>query len=607
MTIVAKGPMIQIVQPRIEDYALIGDTQTAALVRRDCRIDWLCLPRFDSEACFAALLGRPEHGCWTLEPAAPIQTCSRCYLGETLILQSELVTEHGAVQVLDFMPPRGEAPDIVRIVVGLRGEVPMRMRLAPRFGYGAVTPWILPHDDGAALGAGPDALRLVTPASVRVVDGGVEAEFTVRANDRVPFVLTWYPSHKHEPRAVDPERALSDTRGYWTEWVGRCTYTGRYRDAVIRSLLTLKALTYKPTGGIVAAPTTSLPEKLGGVRNWDYRFAWLRDATLTLNALMSWVYDAVAAAWRAWLERAIAGAPAEMQILYGVAGERRIPECTLDWLPGFAGSKPVRLGNAAVEQFQLDVYGEVLDCLHQARRRGIAVSERAWELQRGLMEYVEQHWTEPDDGLWEVRGGRQQFTQSKVMAWVAADRAVSAIENFGLTGPLERWRALRERIHADVCERGYNARAGAFTQSYGSDALDASLLVLPLVGFLPHDDVRVRSTTRAIERDLMRDGFVLRYDSEKTADGLPEGEGAFLACTFWLADNYALAGRWNDAEAVFERLLALRNDVGLLAEEYDPHGRRQLGNFPQAFSHLALVNTALNLEARVGAAKGRRG
>ena len=590
---------------RIEDYAVIGDTQTAALVSREGSVDWLCFPRFDSHACFAALLGDGRHGCWTLAPTTPVRNQRRAYVGDSVILATDLTTDHGAVRILDFMPPRGEAPDIVRIVVGTRGEVPMRSHCAARFGYGAFTPWVTISPEGASMVAGPDALRLSTPLPLTRVDHAVDAEFTVRAGERHAFVLTWYPSHWRVPRPVDAERALAETEAYWREWVGRCRYQGRWRDAVVRSLLTLKTLTYAPTGGIVAAATTSLPEVPGGVRNWDYRYTWLRDATLTLRAFMGAGYDVEAAAWRRWLCRAIAGAPEEMQTMYGVAGERRLPEMTLDWLPGFAGSKPVRVGNAAVDQFQLDIYGEVMDCLHQARNGGMPEDDVAWQIQCELMRFVGERWQEPDEGIWEVRGGPRDFTYSKLMAWVAADRAVAAVEKHGLPGPVDQWRALRQRIHDDVCARGFNPARGAFTQSYGSDALDASLLMLPTVGFLPPDDERVRGTIAAIERELVRDGLVMRYDTHGSVDGLPGTEGAFLACTFWLADNYVLAGRRADGEALFERLLGLRNDVGLLAEEYDPIGKRQLGNFPQAFSHLALVSSAVGLsaEAAVGLRK----
>ena len=580
---------------RIEDYAIIGDTQTCALVDRNATIAWLCFPRFDSDACFAALLGDERHGCWKLSPSVPVRSSSRSYVGDSVIVATDFTTDHGAVRVLDFMPPRGEAPDVVRIVVGLRGEVPMRSHLAPRFGYGAVTPWVTISPSGASLVAGPDALRLSTALPVTREDHAVTAEFTVRAGERHGFVLTWYPSHHRVPRPVHAEHALADTEKYFRQWVDRCTYRGRWRDAVVRSLLTLKILTYAPTGGLVAAATTSLPEQLGGVRNWDYRYTWLRDATLTLRALMHAGYQDEASSWRRWLCRAIAGAPDEMQTMYGVAGERRLHEYTLDWLPGFAGSKPVRVGNAAVDQFQLDIYGEVMDCLHQARKGGLADDDVAWEVQRALMGFVADHWRDPDEGIWEVRGGRRDFTYSKMMAWVAADRAVCAVEKHALPGPIDAWRALRQEIHDDVCARGFNGKRGAFTQSYGSEALDASLLMMPILGFLPPTDERVRGTVAAIERELVKSGLVLRYDTSHSVDGLPSGEGAFVACSFWLADNYVLSGRRADAEALFERLLALRNDVGLLAEEYDASAQRQLGNFPQAFSHLALINTAVSL------------
>ena len=595
-------------QPRIEDYALLSDTQTAALVHRDGTVEWLCFPRFDSDACFASLLGaRDAHGSWTLTAACDVTATTRAYRGETMILETTLDCAQGRARIIDFMPPRGEAADLVRIVVGERGEVSMRTRIAPRFGYGAATPWIRPCARGATFTAGADALRLESDVEIGISDAAAEATWTVTAGARHAFVLTSYPSFRAVPRSVDADTALRETEQFWSEWAARCTYRGPYRDAVMRSLLTLKALTYAPSGGIVAAPTASLPEQLGGVRNWDYRFAWLRDATFTLNALFNAGYRDEALAWRGWLQRACAGDPAEMQTLYGVGGERRIPEYTIEWLPGFAGSRPVRIGNAAVQQFQLDIYGEIMDCLHQSRRHGIPPNADVWRLERELMRFVATHWDQPDEGIWEVRGGRRHFTHSKVMAWVAVDRAVAGAEGFGLDGPVDEWRALRQRIHDDICAHAFDARRGAFMQSYDSDALDASVLLIPLVGFLPSSDARVVGTVAAIERELLRDGLVLRYDSATTADGLPAGEGAFLACSFWLVDNYALAGRDRDARALFEHLLALSNDVGLLAEEYDPRATRQLGNFPQAFSHLALVNSAINLAARDAAAHLRRG
>ena len=580
----------------IEDYAVIGDTQSAALVGRDGSVDWLCFPRFDSGAIFASLLGSEEHGRWLLAPAADVRAVRRRYRGDSLILETEFDTDDGCVRLIDFMPPRGEAPDLVRIVEGVRGRVRMRMQLRGRFDYGRVVPWVYREDGDLVAVAGPDAAWLRTPAPVEFRDGAVHADFSVGTGDVAPFVLTWRASHLPAPRPLDPHAELAGTEEYWREWMSQCRYAGEWREAVVRSLLTLKALTYAPTGGIVAAVTTSLPEQLGGVRNWDYRFCWLRDATITLQALLYSGFDDEAAAWRKWLLRAIAGDPAQMQIMYGVAGERRLEEFTADWLPGYDGN-PVRIGNAAAEQFQLDVYGEVMDALHQARLAGLKRDDPSWALQVQLMSFVESHWRDPDEGIWEVRGGPKQFTHSKLMAWVAADRAVKAVERFGLPGPAERWRALREDIRRDILTHGYDADRGTFTQYYGSRELDAALLMVPLVGFLPADDPRVRGTVSAIERELLQDDFVQRYTQVPgdTVDGLPAGEGAFLACTFWLADNYALQGRHDEAREVFERLLALRNDVGLLSEEYDPRAGRLVGNFPQAFSHVPLIDTARTL------------
>lgn len=590
---------------RIEDYALIGDTQTAALVGRDGSIDWLCLPRFDSGACFAALLGTPDHGRWQVAPAGGEVTSSRRYRGDSLVLETTFTTPGGTVRVVDCMPPRQRDPDLVRIVEGVSGRVPMRMELALRFDYGRSVPWVRRVDRRLHAVAGPDAVVLDTPVRTRGEGLCTVAEFEVAAGERVPFVLEWHPSHQPAGPSVDAVEAVAETFRWWEAWVGRCNYGGEWRDAVVRSLITLKALTYAPTGGIVAAATTSLPEQLGGVRNWDYRFCWLRDATFTLYALMSAGYRDEAQAWRDWLLRAVAGSPADMQIMYGSAGERRLPELVLDWLPGYEGSRPVRIGNAAVGQFQLDVFGEVMDSLHQSRRIGIPGDPLAWSLQRALMDFLESCWTEPDEGIWEVRGPRRHFTHSKMMAWVAADRAVKAVERFGLEGPVERWRRLRREIKAEVCERGWDVDRRTFTQAYGSSSLDASLLMMPLVGFLPAQDGRVRGTVAAIERELCRDGFVHRYTQvDDDVDGLPPGEGAFLACTFWLADNYALVGRHEEARRTFERLLALRNDVGLLSEEYDVAAGRQVGNFPQAFSHVPLVNTARNLA--LGGGPGQR-
>jgi len=587
--------------PPIEDYALIGDTQTAALVSRAGSIDWLCMPRFDSGACFAALLGEEHHGRWLLAPAGVPREIRRRYVEGTLVLETEFATEAGRVRIIDCMPPRDRTPDIVRLVEGVEGTVPMRMELVLRFDYGSIVPWIRKAEGVLCAIGGPDALALRTPIGTHGQGLTTVAEFTVSAGQRVPFVLSWHPSHEPPPPALDAAHAVEDTVAWWREWTSRCTYRGPWREAVERSLITLKALTYGPTGGIVAAPTTSLPESIGGIRNWDYRFCWLRDATFTLYALLISGHREEACAWREWLLRAVAGDPARLQIMYGVAGERRLPEVTLGWLPGYEKSAPVRAGNAAAQQLQLDVYGEVMDVLHQARRHSLPPDPWAWQLQRELLDFLESAWQQPDEGLWEVRGPRQQFTHSKVMAWVAFDRAAKAVERFGLDGPAERWRAMRAQIHDQVCRQGFDAQRGCFTQAYGSPKLDASLLMMPLVGFLPPTDPRVAGTVRAIEQDLVHDGFVLRYRTDEVEDGLPPGEGAFLACTFWLADNYAMAGRVDEARRIFERLLSLRNDVGLLSEEYDPVAGRMLGNFPQAFSHVGLINTAFNLTPHVPA------
>jgi GH15 family glucan-1,4-alpha-glucosidase len=585
---------------RIEDYGLIGDLQTAALVGRDGSIDWACFPRFDSGACFAALLGTSDHGRWLIAPRGDAWSPGRRYRAKTLVLETEWECEGGKVRVIDFMPPRGKAPDIVRIVEGLAGEVEMASELVIRYDYGSTLPWVrrLEEDTRAAV-AGPDALCFRSPVEHRGENLRTIGEFTVNEGDRVPFALTWYPSNEDLPERIDPEQALQDTVDYWTEWVDRCAYDGTWKEAVYESLIVLKALTYAPTGGIVAAPTTSLPERIGGERNWDYRYCWLRDATLVLLAFINAGFLDEAAAWRIWLLRAAAGDPSALQIMYGVGGERRLTELTLDWLPGYEGSRPVRAGNAASEQFQLDVFGEVLDAMHQGRVHELERLPEAWSLQRRLLAFLESAWKEPDDGIWEVRGGRRHFTHSKVMAWVAFDRGVKAVEEFGRSGPAGRWRNIREEIRREVCERGFDRELNSFTQSYGSKRLDASLLVIPLVGFLPPDDSRVLGTVAAIERDLYRDGFVYRYegdDESEGIDGLPAGEGAFLPCTFWLADNFALQGRLEEAEELFERLLSTRSDLGLLAEEWDPASRRQLGNFPQAFTHVALVNSAFNLD-----------
>jgi GH15 family glucan-1,4-alpha-glucosidase len=584
---------------RIEDYGMISDLQTAALVGRDGSIDWACFPRFDSGACFAALLGTTDHGRWLIAPSGDAWSPGRAYRKNTLVLETEWECERGKARVIDFMPPRGSAPDIVRIVEGIAGEVEMNAELVIRYDYGSTLPWVRRLDDDTrVVVAGPDALCFRSGVEHRGENYRTIGEFTVHEGERVPFTLTWYPSNEDPPERIDPEQALQDTADYWTDWVEPCRYDGPWTDVVQQALIVLKALTYAPTGGIVAAPTTSLPEKIGGERNWDYRYCWLRDATLVLLAFINAGYLDEAAAWRIWLLRAAAGDPAALQIMYGVGGERRLTEMTLDWLPGYEGSRPVRAGNAASEQFQLDVYGEVLDAMHQARVHELQRLPEAWSLQRRLLAFLESAWKEPDDGIWEVRGGRRHFTHSKVMAWVAFDRGVKAIEEFGRTGPVERWRKIRDEIHREVCERGFDRDLNSFTQSYESTRLDASLLVIPLVGFLPPDDARVVGTVAAIERELYRDGFVYRYaadDENERVDGLPAGEGAFIPCTFWLVDNFALQGRLDEAERLFERLLSLRNDLGLFAEEWDPESRRQLGNFPQAFTHVALVNTAFNL------------
>ena len=589
----------------IEDYALLGDCETAALVSRRGSIDWLCWPRFDSGACFAALLGGPEHGRWLLAPADPTARPTRRYRGDTLVLDTEWETADGAVTVTDFMPLRGRASDLVRIVRGRRGRVTMHAELVLRFDYGATVPWVSHVEDGTPDGAlravaGPNMVLLHTEAPVRGVGLTTVSDFVVAEGETVHFVLTHSPSHEPPPSGVHAPSALADTEAFWTEWAARCTYHGPWRDAVVRSLLTLKALTYRPTGGIVAAPTTSLPEQIGGTRNWDYRYTWLRDATLTLLALMDAGYRDEAAAWRDWLLRAAAGSPAQLQVMYGIAGERLLHEWEVPWLGGYEGSAPVRIGNAAYDQLQLDVTGETLDALFQARLGGLPESEDAWRLERALVEHLERMWDRPDEGLWEVRGGRRHFTHSKVMVWVALDRAIRSAERLGLRAPLDRWRALRERVHAEVCARAFDVEQNTFVQAYDARILDASLLLIPIVGFLPATDPRVLGTVAAIERRLMEDGLVHRYDTRLAQDGLPPGEGAFLACSFWLADNYVLQGRHDEARALFERLLALRNDVGLLAEEYDTRLGRLVGNFPQAFSHVGLVDTALNLQRGTG-------
>jgi GH15 family glucan-1,4-alpha-glucosidase len=590
---------------RIEDYALIGDCETAALVGRDGSIDWLCVPRFDSAACFAALLGTPEHGRWLLAPAAPVLAVRRRYRPDTLVLETEFETEAGVVVLTDCMPVRADTPHLIRQVEGRRGAVPMRLELVIRLDYGSLVPWVRRTEDGILAVAGPSALRLRAPCSLRGEDFRTVAEFTVREGQRMPFTLTWHPSYEPEPRVPDPEQTIEHTEAWWRQWSQRCAYTGEWREAVVRSLITLKAMTYAPTGGLVAAVTTSLPEQPGGVRNWDYRYCWLRDATFALYALMIGGYVEEARAWREWLVRAVAGRPADAQILYGVTGERLLHEWEVPWLPGYEAASPVRVGNAASRQFQLDVYGEVADALHTARRVGLTPDDNAWRVERAMLEFVESAWQEPDEGIWEVRGPRRPFTHSRVMAWVAVDRAVKAVERYGLDGPVERWRRLRAAIHEDVCQAGYDPALGAFVQYYGSTLPDASLLMIPLVGFLPATDPRMLGTVKLIQQRLVSDGFVARYTTAPHVDGLPPGEGTFLPCTFWLADNLALQGRAAEARALFERLLAIRNDVGLLAEEYEPVSRRLLGNFPQAFTHVALINTARNLARGGGPAEQR--
>lgn len=568
----------------------------------DGSVDWLCFPRFDSPACFAALLGTPDHGRWRVAPDGTVVRTSRRYRPDCLVLETTFDTPTGTVRVVDCMPPRSGQPDLVRLVEGTRGIVRMVSELAPRFDYGSLVPWVRTADGGLRMIAGPDMLTLRTTAPAAREGAAVRSRFEVREGEAVPFVLSWKPSHEPADPPIDPARAVADTTRFWQDWTAHCTHDGDYREAVVRSLVTLKALTYAPTGGIVAAATTSLPEHIGGARNWDYRYCWLRDSTFTLAALLQSGYRDEARAWREWLLRAVAGRGDQLRIMYGPAGERRLPEAVLDWLPGYENSAPVRVGNAACTQFQLDVFGEVLDSLHLARRMGLHDGTGDWRIEQELLSYLERVWDQPDEGIWEVRGPRRHFTHSKVMAWVAFDRAVKDVERFGLDGPADRWRKLRDGLHAEVCANGFNRRLGAFVQSYGSDLLDASLLMMTEVGFLPATDPRIRGTVEAIERRLVRDGFVDRYETESGVDGLPPGEGAFLLCTFWLADNYALLGRRDDARRTFEALLEVRNDVGLLAEEYDPVARRQLGNFPQAFSHLGLINTARNLTAGLGPA-----
>jgi GH15 family glucan-1,4-alpha-glucosidase len=587
----------------IEDYALIGDCVTAALVARNGSIDWLCWPRFDSDACLAALLGDENNGRWSIAPAEPVIRVERSYRGDTMVLETIFETNSGTVALIDFMPMlHGQSlvsarTAIVRVVEGRRGKVAMELHLALRFDFGSSVPWVTKLDDGLGISAvaGPHRAVLRSPVETHGEDLATTADFIVAEGQSLSFVLSYGRSHRPIPSAIDTEQARTTTEAFWQEWSSRCQYHGPYRDAVVRSLLTLKALTFRDTGGIVAAPTTSLPEQIGGNRNWDYRFCWLRDATLTLLALMQAGYYDEAHEWRDWLHRSVAGSPDQLQIMYGIAGERRLTEVRVPWLPGYAGSVPVRVGNAASDQLQLDVYGEVMNALHHARDAGLASIPSGWSLQRKLVEHLENIWSQPDEGIWEVRGGRRQFTFSKVMAWVAIERAVRDATKYGLDAPLDRWQGLCREIHRTICREGFDRKKQAFTQSFGGSELDASLLMMPIVGFLPPDDPRIKSTIAAIERELVFDGFVARYRSDSNVDGLPPGEGAFLPCSFWLADNYAMQGRIKEATQLFERLLTLRNDVGLLAEEYDPQIKRQVGNFPQAFSHIALLGTAFYL------------
>jgi GH15 family glucan-1,4-alpha-glucosidase len=583
---------------RIEDYALIGDCRSAALVSREGSIDWFCCPRFDSEACFAALLGTRKHGRWLIAPHAPARVTRR-YRPDILVLETHFETEEGAATLIDFMPLSGHHSTVVRLVIGTRGKVTMGTELILRFGYGAIVPWVTRLEDGALRAiAGPDMMILRTPVQLRGVDMTTVGEFTIHKDDTIPFVLNYYRSHRPVHTPLDPTAALQETETFWRDWSAKCRPAGPWTEAVVRSMITLKALTYAPTGGMVAAPTTSLPEQLGGERNWDYRYCWLRDATLVLLGAMNAGFFDEAQAWREWLLRAVAGSPGQLQIMYGIAGERRLTEWTAPWLPGYENSAPVRIGNAAHSQLQLDVFGEIMDVHHQARRRGLSTNESGWEAQLAFLEHLQEIWREPDEGIWEVRGTPQQFTHSKVMAWVAFDRAIKSAETFGLDGPLDEWRTLRDEICEDVCTKGFDLELGTFVQAYGAKHVDASLLLMPSMGFLPVSDPRVEGTIATIERRLLRDGFVRRYDTQDTDDGLPPGEGAFLACSFWLVDVFIMQNRMADAERMFRRLVALRNDLGLLSEEYDPRAKRLVGNFPQAFSHMALVNSAYNLTRR---------
>jgi GH15 family glucan-1,4-alpha-glucosidase len=582
----------------IEDYGVVGDLHTAALVGRDGSIDWLCLPRFDSPACFAALVGDAGNGRWRIAPSGAGACTRRRYRGDTLVLETEWETSTGTVRVVDAMPPRGDAADLVRVVEGVSGTVSMHLELVLRFDYGHVVPWVRRTERGLSAVAGPDAVWLDTPVPLENHDLVTEATFEVSAGERVPFVLAHVPSHLPPPTAVDAVAAVAETESFWQQWTDRCEPFGEWDDAVRRSLVVLKALTYRPTGGIVAAVTTSLPEEIGGVRNWDYRYCWLRDASFTLQALIGTGYVEEAQAWREWLLRAVAGDPSQLRIMYGLDGSRRLPEAELPWLSGYEGSTPVRVGNAAAEQLQLDVWGEVLDALHMGRAAGMGMSADAWGLQRSLLDFLEGHWQDDDRSLWEVRGPDRPYVHSKVMAWAGVDRAITAVEQHGVDGPVDRWRALREQIHTDVCAKGYDSDRNTFTQFYGSRGLDAALLQIPRVGFLDWRDERVVGTVEAVQRELSQDGLLLRYHlGHDEGDGVPGDEAPFLACSFWLVDALHGMGRAEEARALFQRLLSLRNDLGLLSEEYDTRAGRQLGNTPQAFSHLGLVNSAIFLSA----------
>jgi GH15 family glucan-1,4-alpha-glucosidase len=591
---------------RIEDYAIIGDLHTAALVARDGSLDWLCLPRFDSPACFAALLGTPDHGRWIIAPAIPVQSVTRRYRENTLVLETEFATAQGRVRLIDFMPPRDGRANVLRIIEGLEGDVPMRMELVIRFDYGSIVPWVRHVEGGIRATAGPDTVYCRASVPLRGENMHTVADFAVRAGERATFEFTYVQTNDAEPPTAVAEESLRATESFWTDWASHCKYEGRWRDAVLRSFITLKALTYEPTGAVVAAPTTSLPEWIGSVRNWDYRFCWLRDATFTLYALMVGGYADEAVAWREWLVNAAAGEPSQLQIMYGIAGERRLTEFALQWLPGYENSQPVRIGNAAYQQHQLDVYGEIMDALHLAMQIGVPADENSWRVQQAMMRFLESDWQKPDEGIWEIRGPRQNFTHSKVMAWVAFDRAIKSVEQFGLEGPVDEWRKVRSRIREQVLELGFNPMVNSFVQYYGSAEPDASLLMLPLVGFIEPNDPRMIGTVKFVTDTLLHQGFLHRYVTKTAIDALPPGEGTFLLCTFWLADNLALQGRHAEAEEIFERLLSLRNDVGLLSEQYDPIAERLLGNFPQAFSHVGLINTARNLENRGGPAEDRQ-